>query len=112
MDNVQKKLLKDILICIESIEKYLGHAKSFNEYDSNFLIQDAVERNLITIGEAMKQLLTLLPEVSISNARRVVDARNKLTHGYDEIENVQVWSILINHLPVLKNEAESLLGEN
>lgn len=111
MDNTQKKLLMDIFTCIETIEKYIGNNKIFSEYDSNFLVQDAVERNLITIGEAMKQLLTLSPEILISNARRVVDARNKLTHGYDEIENVQVWSILINHLPILKNEARNLLGE-
>jgi hypothetical protein len=59
----------------------------------------------------MNRLLVLLPEVSITNSRRVVDARNKLTHGYDEIENVQVWSILINHLPILKAEVKSLLDE-
>ncbi len=111
MDNIRKKLLMDILTCIETIEKYIGTSKIFSDYDSNFLVQDAGERNLITIGEAMKQLLALSPEIPISNARRVVDARNKLTHGYDEIENVQVWSILINHLPILKNEARNLLGE-
>jgi uncharacterized protein with HEPN domain len=111
MDNTEKKLLKDILTCIESIESYLGNSKKFEEYDTDFLIQDAVERNLITIGEAMNRLLVLLPEVSITNSRRVVDARNKLTHGYDEIENVQVWSILINHLPILKAEVKSLLDE-
>jgi uncharacterized protein with HEPN domain len=59
----------------------------------------------------MKQLLILSPEIPISNARRVVDARNKLTHSYDEIENVQVWSILINHLPILKEETRNLFGE-
>lgn len=112
MDNSHKKLLKDILTCIESIENYIGKSKTFAEYETNLLIQDAVERNLITIGEAMKQLLALAPEITISNARRVVDARNKLTHGYDEIENVQVWSILINHLPILKTETINLLGEN
>ena len=111
MNNAEKKLLKDILTCIESIEGYLGNSKKFEEYDGNFLIQDAVERNLITIDEAMNRLLILLPEVPITNSRRVVDARNKLTHGYDEIENVQVWNILINHLPILKIEAKRLLGE-
>ena len=74
-------------------------------------MQDAVERNLITIGEAMNKLLLLVPKIEITNARRIVDARNKLTHGYDEIENFQIWSILINHLPILKAEAEKLLNE-
>jgi uncharacterized protein with HEPN domain len=111
MGNAEKKLLKDILTCVESIETYLGKNKKFEEYDVDLLLQDAVERNLITIGEAMNRLLVLVPEIHITNSRRVVDARNKLTHGYDEIENVQVWSILFNHLPILKKEVKDLLGE-
>ena len=109
MDNKSNKLLKDILICIENIDSYLGENKIFNEYDTNYLLQDAVERNLITIGEAVNLLLKRMPEIAISNARKIVDTRNKLTHGYDEIENVQIWSILIKYLPVLKEEVEQLI---
>jgi len=109
MDNKSNKILKDILICIENIDNYLGENKIFNEYDSNYLLQDAVERNLITIGEAVNLLLKRIPEIAITNARKIVDTRNKLTHGYDEIENVQIWSIVIKHLPVLKVEVEQLI---
>ena len=109
MDNITNKILKDILISIETIENYLGNNKTFSKYDKNYLLQDAVERNLITIGEAMNSLLKKTPDIAISNARKIVDARNKLTHGYDEIENVQIWNIIIKHLPLLKKEAEELL---
>ena len=104
-----KKLLQDIIICLENIENYIGENKVFTEYSHNFLLQDAVERNLITIGEAMNLLLKKEPEIPISNARRIVDTRNRLTHGYDEIEVTQIWNIIINHLPLLKIEAEKLL---
>ena len=109
MDNSTNKILKDILIGLDTIESYLGENKVFSAYDSNYLLQDAVERNLITIGEAMNSLLRKIPEIAISNARKIVDTRNKLTHGYDEIENVQIWNIIIKHLPVLKQEVETLL---
>jgi uncharacterized protein with HEPN domain len=109
MDNKTRKILQDILICIENIDNYLGENKIFEEYETNYLVQDAVERNLITIGEAVNQLLKSFPDISISNARRIVDTRNKLTHGYDDIENVQVWSIVIKHLPILKEEVERLI---
>lgn len=111
MDNDKKKLLKDILICLDNIENYIGEKKVFTDYDANLLLQDAVERNLITIGEAMNSLLKRVPEIPITNARRVVDARNRLTHGYDEIENLQVWNIVIKHLPILKVEVETLLAD-
>jgi uncharacterized protein with HEPN domain len=50
-----------------------------------------------------------VPEIAISDARKIVDTRNKLTHGYDEIENVQIWSIIIKYLPILKEDAERLI---
>ncbi|MEY5048845.1 MAG: hypothetical protein RLZZ175_2204 [Bacteroidota bacterium] len=110
MDNFEiKKLLKDIHICIEHIDNYIGSEKIFSKYESNLLLQDAVERNLITIGEAMNSLLKRKPDIAISNSRKIVDTRNRLTHSYDDIENVQVWSIVIKHLPILKQEVIMLL---
>lgn len=111
MDNPIRKLLQDLLISIETIENYLGKERVFEMYDANYLLQDAVERNIITIGEAMNSLLKIYPEIEISNARKIVDARNKLTHGYDEIENLQIWNILIKHLPILKIEVEKLIQQ-
>lgn len=72
-------------------------------------MQDAVEGNIITIGEAMSALLKINSSIDITNARRIVDARNKLTHGYDEIEIVQIWSIIIRHLPILRIEVSAIL---
>lgn len=112
MDNQTNKILKDILICIDNINNYLGESKIFEEYDKNYLLQDAIERNLITIGEAMSILLRMNQNISISNSRKIVDTRNRLTHGYDDIENVQVWSIIIKHLPILKIEVEDLFDKD
>lgn len=109
MDNQTNKILTDILIAIDNIEKYIGDNRVFDEYDSNYMLQDAVERNLITMGEAVNNLLKKHPKIEITNARRIVDTRNKLTHGYDEIENVQVWNIIIKHLPVLRTEISHLI---
>ncbi|NBR13728.1 MAG: DUF86 domain-containing protein [Flavobacteriales bacterium] len=111
MDNEVKKLLKDVLIALENIELYIGEKKLYSEYENNFLLQDAVERNLITIGEAINLLLKRESAIAISNARRIVDTRNRLTHGYDDIDCSQVWNIIINHLPTLRNEVQELLGE-
>ncbi len=107
----QKKLLFDIKTCITNIENYIGLPKKFETYDKNILLQDAVERNIITIGEAINLLLKLNPQIEITNTRRIVNARNKLTHGYDDIENMQIWNIIIKHIPVLKQEVELLLNE-
>ena len=55
--------------------------------------------------------LKINPSIPISNARRIVDARNKIIHGYDSVEPVNIWAIVINHLPTLKLEITDLLNE-
>jgi uncharacterized protein with HEPN domain len=111
MGNKAKKLLFDILTAINNIDNYIGDNKVFDEYENNPMLQDAVERNIEIIGEAMSRLLTIEPQINISNSRRIVDARNKIIHGYDEIENAQIWGIIINSLPILKKEVINFLEE-
>lgn len=109
MDNKIQKLFFDILTAINNIESYIGEQKKFDVYENTPIVQDAVERNIEIIGEAVSRLLKIEPEINITNARRIVDARNKIIHGYDEIENAQIWAIIVNHLPLLKTEVEKYL---
>ena len=111
MDDSQKKLLYDILEAIRAIDNYVGQPKEFERYDADSMVQHAVERNLEIIGEAMSKLLNLYPQIQISNSRRIVDTRNIIIHGYDSLDSVQIWAIVINHLPVLKGEVESHLNQ-
>jgi uncharacterized protein with HEPN domain len=108
MDNKEKKYLFDIQTCIQNIDIYIGEPKMFDQFEKNQMLQDAIERNLEIIGEAINQLLKINPTIRISNARRIVDARNKIIHGYDSLEPVNIWAIVINHLPTLKQEVSDL----
>jgi uncharacterized protein with HEPN domain len=81
----------------------------FTSFEQNMMLQQAVERNLEIIGEAVNSLLKIYPEIKITDAHRMVDTRNKIIHGYDEIQPEQIWNIIINHLPLLKQEVQTLL---
>jgi uncharacterized protein with HEPN domain len=105
----QKKLLFDALKSIENIEEYIGTPLNFEFYSTNKMLKNAVERNLEIIGEVINNLLKINPDIPITNSRRIVDTRNKIIHGYDEIEDVNIWVIIINHLPKLKEEILKLL---
>lgn len=109
--NKKNKLLTDIINSIDNIKNYIGNEQKYEIYEQNPMLQDAVERNIEIIGEATSKLLKISPNIAISNSRRIVDARNKIIHGYDEIENTQIWAIIINHLPKLYNEAINLIEE-
>src|ERR1700749_4277398 len=105
----EKKLLTDIIIGILSIDDHLEGRRLFNEYIHNKTKRRAVERELEIIGEAVNKLLKINPDISISYARQIVDLRNKVIHAYDNVNDIVIWSIVMNHLPTLKLEVELLL---
>jgi len=71
-------------------------------------LKRAVERNLEIIGEAMNRVLKEEPDIAIKESYRIVGLRNQIIHGYDSISDENIWAILINHLPNLRNEIEEL----
>jgi len=104
-----QKYLYDIITSINSIYEYLGESRNFNEYSENKLLRRAVERELEIIGEASNRILKLDSEFPIDNARKIVDLRNWVIHGYDKVDDVIIWGILTNHLPKLKDQVEKLM---
>ncbi|MFN6377776.1 MAG: DUF86 domain-containing protein [Flavobacteriales bacterium] len=111
MDDYIYAWLYDIKTSIEEIESYFPSGKIFHHYHEDLKTKRAVERNIEIIGEAMSRILKIEPQIKISNSRKIVDARNKIIHGYDEISDDVIWGIVVNNLPILKSEVESLLLE-
>ncbi len=106
-----QKYLFDILLSINSIEDYLGNTRNFNIYLTNKQLRRAVERELEIIGEAANRILQLSPNFPLDDARKIVDLRNWVIHGYDKVDDVIIWGIISNHLPRLKMQVEGLLRD-
>ena len=106
-----QKYLFDIRTSIDSINEFLGEKRDFNTYKANKLLRRGIERELEIIGEALSRILKIDPDFPIDNARKIVDLRNWVIHGYDKIDEVIIWSIISRQLPVLKYQVESLLKE-
>jgi uncharacterized protein with HEPN domain len=109
MDNQIRKYLYDIHLAMERIDDFLGDSCGFEDYQRDIMLQHAVERNLEIIGEAVSNILKKDSQIKITDARKIVDTRNKIIHGYDEIEPASIWFILVRHLPLLKEEIKGLL---
>lgn len=103
------KYLHDIKVSIDSIYDYLGSKRDFNDYKANKLLRRRAERELEIIGEATNRILKINPDIKISDARRIVDLRNWVIHGYDKIDDVIVWGIVSRDVPKLKIQVEALL---
>ena len=106
-----KKHLYDVNVSIDSIFGYLGENRDFTEYLNNKLLRRAVEREIEIIGEAINRALKQDPDLQIENARRIVDARNWVIHGYDKVDDVIIWGIVVNHLPKLQKEVQKKLQD-
>ena len=57
----------------------------------------------------MSRILKRDDTVELTNARKIIETRNRIIHGYDTVSDEIIWSIVINHLPLLKQEVEQLL---
>ncbi len=75
------------------------------------LIKKAVERNLEIIGEAVSRILKEDDTFPLKNARRIIDTRNRIIHGYEKISDEVIWAIVTRELPYLREEVKSLLSE-
>ncbi|MEM9888210.1 MAG: HepT-like ribonuclease domain-containing protein [Bacteroidota bacterium] len=102
MDNRIKQYLFDIENSIEDVEIFMATIQSFEEYEKDKLIKRAVEREIEIIGEAMNRILKIDPEISIPEARKIVNTRNKIIHAYDEIDDVVIYVVATKHLASLK----------
>ena len=108
-----KKYLYDIEQAAALLVEFTT-GKTFAEYTRNAMLRAAVERKFEIIGEALVKLAKLDEQLAarISEHRRIIAFRNVLIHGYADIDDRLVWDIVEAKLPALRQEVESLLGEN
>ncbi len=112
MDYEIKTWLFDILTAINEIESYyLDAPKDFEIYKKDLKTKRAIERNLEIIGEAMDRVLKKDSSILITNSRKIVDLRNRVIHGYDNVSDEVIWGVVFKFLPILQLEIEKLLNE-
>ena len=112
MDNEIRTWLYDILQSINEIDSYFENKQRiFDNYTSDMKTKRAIERNLEIIGEAVNRILKKNKDIKLDNAEKIIGTRNRIIHGYDQISDDLIWSIVINHMPKLKTEVTALLNE-
>jgi len=105
-----QKYLFDIKDSIDSIYEYLGDNRDFFEFQRNRLLKRGIEREIEIIGEATNRILKIDPNIEISDARRIVNLRNWVIHGYDKVDDVIIWGIISRDVPKLREQINKLLG--
>jgi len=109
MRSDREKLL-DVIEAIERIEKYSQKSKA--EFDSNELVQNWIIHHLLIVGEAAAHVSEKIQDKYYEIPwSKIIGMRNILVHGYFEIDNEVVWSVVENDLPELKKKIQKMLKE-
>lgn len=86
--------------------------KNFLEFQKDTKTKRAIERNIEVIGEAVNRILKADPDYPIANARKIVDTRNRIIHGYDSVSEDIIWAIVIKEIPNLDKKINRLIDSN
>ncbi len=112
MELKSPKLLEDIRDAVAFV-RHATDGKTLEDYRGDRLLRQAVERNFEIIGEAVGRLAKLDPATAakIGEYQQIISFRNVLIHGYDLIDEAQVWGVIRLNLPTLEAEVTSILAE-
>jgi uncharacterized protein with HEPN domain len=112
MDARAKKLLFDVLESGRSIQGWC-RGSSYSHYLEDRQLRRAVEREFEIIGEALNRLAQADADtaVRVESLSRIVAFRNRIIHGYDDIDDALVWGVIQSHLPELVEQVGVLLRE-
>src|ERR1700743_879160 len=99
-----KTWLLDIKRAVDEIHDFLPEKKNFFEFKKDLKTKRAIERNIEIIGEASRRIYGVQPDIQITSIRKIIDTRNRISHGYDNVSDDIIWSIVIKNLPLLQEE--------
>lgn len=101
--------LADIRQAINEINEFLPDKKDFYKFQKDIKTRRAIERNIEIIGEAVNRILKADADFPITNARKIIDTRNRISHGYDSVSEEIIWAIVVREIPKLDKEISLLL---
>jgi uncharacterized protein with HEPN domain len=105
------KLLDDVVRSCQRIQDFTEQL-TLDQYETERMVRDAVERNLIIVGEALSRLerVDIETATQISGFRQIMALRHRLAHGYDDdIDDARIWTAIRDFFPALMADAERLL---
>ncbi len=98
----------------ESCLKILRYTEGldFDSFSSDEKTKDAVTRNLIIIGEAVKHLPKELQDrYAQVNWRSIAGLRNIVVHEYFGVDEEILWDVITNKVPELLQVVEDILAK-
>ena len=101
--------LADIIQSCDRISEYVD-GYSFDSFSGDYLVIDAVARNLEIIGEAVKnvpaEVLRVWPEINWSD---VAKFRYVIAHQYFRVNLTVVWDVVANEIDGIRKVSSKII---
>jgi uncharacterized protein with HEPN domain len=103
--------IEDILDAMNKAESLL-EGVSYSQFENDFRINFAVVRALEIIGEAAKRIPDELRLRYLDIPWRGMSGmRDRIIHGYDNVDLQIVWDVVKRDIPQIKPKIDSILKE-
>lgn len=106
MEKKTEIVISKIAEYVDRIEIYCKEIKTAQELEENTMCLEAVCFDIIQIGELAKLGLTDELKSGIKSIpwNQINGLRNRIVHGYGEINKSIIWEVIQEDLPKLKEE--------
>ena len=106
-----RERLEHILAAIDRVQKYTN-GKTYEELVGNDMMYYAVVKNIEIMGEAANMLSSIFTDSHPETPwKQVRGMRNYIVHEYFQIDDVVVWDVVSNNLPVLREQIAKYISE-
>jgi uncharacterized protein with HEPN domain len=104
------KLLLDIRLALEDIKSFT-ETLDLAAYKADTKCRAAVERKFEVAGEACVRLRERFPAIyeRLHDAPRLVGFRNRIIHGYDDVDDAIVWDVATAKIQPLLDQISALM---
>ena len=110
MSSRDRQSLEDML---DAARKIIDYARGTTQESlpSIPMRLDAVLYEIVVLGEAARRLS---PEIRSAHSeipwREIIGMRSIVTHGYDQVDNQELWQVIERDLPDLMPKLEAILA--
>jgi uncharacterized protein with HEPN domain len=104
--------LEHIRDCIAKVEYLSGRLHNYDNFEKQWIEQDAIIRNLEIIGEASVHVSDdLKGKYADVDWKEMRGMRNFVTHQYFGVSLTIIWDIVVNDIPLLKRQIQDIIND-
>jgi len=112
---MQRQTAKRLLDALNAARKAVRFVRdhSFEDFLADEVLRAGVERQLLTIGEALNAARRQDPEIEsrVPALHEWVGLRNRIIHVYDDVDDDIIWTVVLTEVPELIADLEDAMHD-